>query len=35
LYQQITGKTAASHKVLTYDTPAITLDNIDQCVAQW
>ncbi|MDQ1584053.1 MAG: ribose transport system substrate-binding protein [Microbacteriaceae bacterium] len=35
LYQQITGKTAASHKVLSYDTPAITLDNIDQCVAQW
>ncbi|MCU1583181.1 MAG: sugar transporter substrate-binding protein [Microbacteriaceae bacterium] len=35
LYQQITGKTAASHKVLTYDTPAITLSNIDQCVAQW
>jgi ribose transport system substrate-binding protein len=35
LYTQITGKTTASHKVLTYSTPAITLANVDQCVAQW
>jgi ribose transport system substrate-binding protein len=35
LYTQITGKTPASHKVLTYNTPAITLANVDQCVAQW
>ncbi|HEY2642535.1 MAG TPA: sugar ABC transporter substrate-binding protein [Galbitalea sp.] len=35
LYQQITGKTVASHKVLTYNTPAITLSNVNQCVAQW
>ncbi|MCU1556123.1 MAG: sugar transporter substrate-binding protein [Microbacteriaceae bacterium] len=35
LYAQITGKQAASHKVLTYNTPAITLANVDQCVAQW
>jgi ribose transport system substrate-binding protein len=35
LYAQITGKTAAPHQVLTYSTPAITLANVDQCVAQW
>jgi ribose transport system substrate-binding protein len=35
LYSQITGKTAAPHQVLTYNTPAITLANVDQCVAQW
>jgi ribose transport system substrate-binding protein len=35
LYEQIVGKTTASHKVLTYSTPAITLSNVNQCVAQW
>jgi ribose transport system substrate-binding protein len=35
LYAQIIGKSVASHKVLTYSTPAITLTNVDQCVAQW
>ncbi len=35
LYQEITGKAKASHTVITYDTPAITLANVDKCVPQW
>jgi ribose transport system substrate-binding protein len=35
LYQQITGKAPAPKKVLSYNTPAITKANVDQCVPQW
>jgi ribose transport system substrate-binding protein len=35
LYAQITGKASAPHTVLSYNTPAITLKNVDQCVPQW
>jgi ribose transport system substrate-binding protein len=35
LYAQITGKAPAPHTVLSYNTPAITLKNVDQCAPQW
>jgi ribose transport system substrate-binding protein len=35
LYAQVTGKAPAPHKVLSYNTPAITLKNVNQCVPQW
>lgn len=35
LYEQITGKSAAPKKVLSYDIPTITKANVDQCVPQW
>jgi ribose transport system substrate-binding protein len=35
LYDQIVGKAAAPKKVLSYDIPAITKANVDQCVPQW
>jgi ribose transport system substrate-binding protein len=35
LYAQVTGKAPAPHQVLTYNTPAITSKNVDQCVPQW
>ncbi len=35
LYDIVTGKSAAPHKVLSYDTPAITKANADQCIPQW
>jgi ribose transport system substrate-binding protein len=35
LYEQITGKAPAPKKVLSYDIPAITKANVDQCAPQW
>jgi ribose transport system substrate-binding protein len=35
LYQQITGKAPAPKKVLSYDIPAVTSANVDQCTPQW
>jgi ribose transport system substrate-binding protein len=35
LYDQITGKSPAPKKVLSYDIPSITKANVDQCVPQW
>jgi ribose transport system substrate-binding protein len=35
LYAQITGKSPAPNTVLSYDTPAISKANVDQCVPQW
>ncbi|MDX6427928.1 MAG: ribose transport system substrate-binding protein [Streptosporangiaceae bacterium] len=35
LYEQITGKSAAPNKVLSYDTPSISKANVGQCAPQW
>jgi ribose transport system substrate-binding protein len=35
LYEQITGKAPAPKKVLSYNIPAITNANVDQCAPQW
>ncbi len=35
LYETITGKSAAPHQVLSYNTPAITKEYVDQCAPQW
>jgi ribose transport system substrate-binding protein len=35
LYAQVTGKAPAPHAVLSYTTPAITFQNVDQCAPQW
>lgn len=35
LYDQITGKSPAPNKVLSYAIPTITKANLDQCVPQW
>lgn len=35
LYNEITGKSAAPHTVLSYSTPIITKANVSDCVPQW
>jgi len=35
LYETITGKRAHKAEFITYDTPAVSKDNVSQCVPQW
>lgn len=35
MYDQLTGKKELNRAFLTYDTPAIEQDNVDQCKPQW